>query len=38
MTSQKKLFYDSYINNRSTGSIILIDEQSNKTIAGGMIQ
>ncbi len=31
------LFYDSYKKNRVTGSFILIDEQSNETVAAGMI-
>jgi sulfate adenylyltransferase subunit 1 len=31
------LFYDSYRNNRNTGSIILIDEGTNETVAAGMI-
>ncbi len=35
-TSQP-IFYDSYKKNRKTGSLILIDEQSNETIGAGMI-
>ena len=31
------LFYDSYRNNRITGSFVLIDEQTNETVAAGMI-
>jgi sulfate adenylyltransferase subunit 1 len=31
------LFYDSYRENRITGSFILVDESSNGTLAGGMI-
>ncbi|MFL5730538.1 MAG: sulfate adenylyltransferase subunit CysN [Cytophagaceae bacterium] len=31
------LFYDSYSKNRSTGSIILIDEFTNETVGAGMI-
>lgn len=31
------LFYDEYRRNRATGSFILIDEQTNATVAGGMI-
>lgn len=31
------LFYDSYRRNRNTGSLILIDETSNETVAAGMI-
>ena len=33
----KPLFFDSYRKNRITGSIILIDEGSNNTVAAGMI-
>jgi sulfate adenylyltransferase subunit 1 len=31
------LFYDSYSKNRSTGSVILIDEFTNETVGAGMI-
>lgn len=31
------LFYDSYQKNRSTGSLILVDEFTNETVAAGMI-
>ena len=31
------LFVDSYNRNRTTGSLVLIDEQSNSTVAAGMI-
>ncbi len=31
------LFFDSYRKNRNTGSIILVDESTNETIAAGMI-
>jgi sulfate adenylyltransferase subunit 1 len=31
------LFFDSYRNNRNTGSVILIDEATNETVAAGMI-
>lgn len=31
------LFFDEYRKNRNTGSVILIDEATNKTIAAGMI-
>jgi len=34
----KPLFVDYYKNNRQTGSIILIDEHTNETVAAGMIQ
>ncbi len=33
----KPLFVDSYRKNRVTGSIVLIDEANNNTVAGGMI-
>tara|TARA_B100000902_G_scaffold163425_2_gene158612 strand:- start:34307 stop:35575 length:1269 start_codon:yes stop_codon:yes gene_type:complete len=35
--STKPLFFDSYRRNRNTGSIILIDEATNETVAAGMI-
>ncbi len=31
------LFYDRYNRNRNTGSFILVDEQTNETVAAGMI-
>ncbi len=33
----KPLFFDSYRRNRSTGSLILIDEATNETVGAGMI-
>ena len=33
----KPMFFDSYKKNRSTGSVILIDEGTNETVAAGMI-
>lgn len=33
----KPLFFDSYKNNRITGSLILIDEGTNETVGAGMI-
>ncbi|PJB15558.1 MAG: sulfate adenylyltransferase [Flavobacteriales bacterium CG_4_9_14_3_um_filter_32_8] len=33
----KPLLYDKYINNRFTGSLILIDEGTNETVGAGMI-
>lgn len=33
----KPIFYDSYRKNRITGSVILIEEGSNETVAAGMI-
>jgi sulfate adenylyltransferase subunit 1 len=35
--STQPLFYDSYRRNRVTGSLILIDESTNETVAAGMI-
>ena len=32
-----RLMLDSYRDNRNTGSIILIDENTNETVAAGMI-
>jgi sulfate adenylyltransferase subunit 1 len=37
LRTTKPLFFDSYTNNRETGSIILIDERTNNTVAAGMI-
>jgi len=34
---QKPIFYDSYRKNRITGSIVLVDEATNETVAAGMI-
>ena len=33
----KPLYFDSYMKNRNTGSVILIDEATNNTVAAGMI-
>lgn len=33
----RPLFYDSYRRNRSTGSVILVDEFTNETVGAGMI-
>src|SRR5699024_4487657 len=33
----RPLFYDSYKRNRATGSLILVDEFTNETVAAGMI-
>ncbi|MEE4197943.1 MAG: sulfate adenylyltransferase subunit CysN [Bacteroidales bacterium] len=33
----KPIFYDAYRKNRKTGSVILIDESTNETVAAGMI-
>jgi len=35
--TSKPLFYDAYRRNRQTGSVIIIDEQTNETIGAGMI-
>jgi sulfate adenylyltransferase subunit 1 len=35
--TSKPLFYDAYKKNRQTGSLIVIDEQSNETIGAAMI-
>ena len=35
--TSKPLFYDRYKKNRQTGSLIIIDEQTNETIGAGMI-
>ncbi|MFO1483940.1 MAG: GTP-binding protein [Verrucomicrobiaceae bacterium] len=32
------IFFDSYSKNRTTGSFVLVDEQTNNTVAAGMIQ
>jgi len=38
LRTTKPLFVDSYRKNRITGSIILIDEATNNTVAAGMIR
>jgi sulfate adenylyltransferase subunit 1 (EFTu-like GTPase family) len=37
ITMNMELFTDAYKNNRNTGSIIIITEATNETVAGGMI-
>jgi len=37
LRTTKPLFVDSYRKNRTTGSVILVDEASNSTVAAGMI-
>ncbi len=37
LRTTKPLFYDRYSRNRITGSVILIDEGTNETVAAGMI-
>ena len=34
----KPLFFDRYKDNRTTGSLVIIDEQTNETVAAGMIR
>lgn len=38
LLTAKPIFYDSYKTNRITGSLILIEEGTNETLAAGMIQ
>ncbi|HVQ00920.1 MAG TPA: GTP-binding protein [Candidatus Thermoplasmatota archaeon] len=38
LRTAQPLFYDSYRRNRETGSLILIDEQTNETVGAGMIR
>jgi sulfate adenylyltransferase subunit 1 len=37
LVTAKPIFFDSYRKNRTTGSVILIDEGTNETVAAGMI-
>ena len=37
LRTSKPLFYDAYKRNRQTGSLIIVDEQTNETIGAGMI-
>ena len=37
LRTTKPIYYDSYRKNRTTGSIVLIDEVTNETVAAGMI-
>jgi sulfate adenylyltransferase subunit 1 len=37
LRTTKPLLFDSYTRNRNTGSIILVDEATNETVAAGMI-
>lgn len=37
LRTTQPLFYDSYSRNRATGSLILVDEFTNETVAAGMI-
>jgi sulfate adenylyltransferase subunit 1 len=38
LRTTKPLFFDSYKKNRTTGSIVLIDEATNNTVAAGMLR
>jgi bifunctional enzyme CysN/CysC len=38
LRSTVPLFVDAYQDNRETGSFILVDEATNKTVAAGMIR
>lgn len=38
LRTTKPLFFDAYKKNRQTGSIILVDEATNNTVAAGMIR
>jgi sulfate adenylyltransferase subunit 1 len=37
LRTTKPVFFDPYTRNRQTGSLILIDEATNETVAAGMI-
>ena len=37
LRTTEPLFYDTYRRNRNTGSLIIIDEQTNETVGAGMI-
>lgn len=37
LKTAKPIFYDAYMNNRATGSVILIDQATLETVAAGMI-
>ncbi len=37
LKTAKPIFFDSYSKNRATGSVILIDQATNETVAAGMI-
>ena len=38
LRTTKPLFFDSYKKNRTTGSIVLIDEATNNTVAARMLR
>jgi len=37
ISTQQPLVFDAYRDNRATGSFILIDDTTNRTVAAGMI-
>jgi sulfate adenylyltransferase subunit 1 len=37
VSTQQPLVFDAYAHNRTTGSFVLIDDATNRTVAGGMI-
>ncbi|WP_349290834.1 elongation factor 1-alpha C-terminal domain-related protein [Anseongella ginsenosidimutans] len=37
LRTMQRLIFDSYRRNRNTGSLVLIDENTNETVAAGMI-
>jgi len=37
LRTSASIFFDSYTQNRTTGSFVLVDEQTNNTVAAGMI-
>jgi sulfate adenylyltransferase subunit 1 (EFTu-like GTPase family) len=37
LRTSSPIFFDAYAENRTTGSFILVDEQTNNTVAAGMI-
>jgi bifunctional enzyme CysN/CysC len=38
VTTAQNIYFDNYVNNRQTGSLILIDPLTNETLAAGMIR
>ena len=38
LRATQPLFVDAYADNRETGSFILVDESTNKTVAAGMLR
>jgi sulfate adenylyltransferase subunit 1 len=37
LRTSSPIFFDEYAKNRTTGSFVLVDEQTNNTVAAGMI-